>query len=51
MIWVILIRPRRGIWCCSLVDLRTRAFQAPLGHGYTPSAAYAEWQAIRQEQG
>lgn len=45
MIEIVTIKPRlrrrRGIWVCtaSLAELR------PMGHGYTPWEAYADWRA------
>jgi hypothetical protein len=32
---------RHGVWVCGL--FRAWVFVPPLGHGYTPSQAYADW--------
>jgi hypothetical protein len=38
------LRLRRGVWVCSLMD--GRYARPPLGHGYTPMEALAEWRHL-----
>lgn len=38
------LRMRRGVWCCSLIDGRFTV--PPVGHGYNPREAFAEWQHL-----
>lgn len=44
-----LIRMRRGVWCCSLTQGRVSV--PPIGHGYTPREAFAEWEHLFSLQG
>jgi hypothetical protein len=38
------IRRRFGIWLCGIPQM-FGFFSHPLGHGYTPAEAYADWKA------